>query len=190
MAIFYARDLMQLGYRVKPKKMKRKGILTSVLYSELLTEEQVIPCLATFFRFGNGVRIDYILDKELENKVYKSFHEHLRSNPRYLFEYFIRNLVKITASVLAIIGIIWIAYLFGHAAGGLSERNLKMILDLLVCVVLSSIVRYIISGSKVICPYCATNIISIFKSLLFVFTNIYWQGQKKIPKIRNFFILC
>ena len=67
MAIFYARDLMQLGYRVKPKKMKRKGILTSVLYSELLTEEQVIPCLATFFRFGNGVRIDYILDKELEN---------------------------------------------------------------------------------------------------------------------------
>lgn len=145
MAIFYARDLMQLGYRVKPKKMKRKGILTSVLYSELLTEEQVIPCLATFFRFGNGVRIDYILDKELENKVYKSFHEHLRSNPRYLFEYFIRNLVKITASVLAIIGIIWIAYLFGHAAGGLSDRNLKMILDLLVCVVLSSIVRYIIS---------------------------------------------
>lgn len=85
MAFLYRRDLDILGYDIKIKEIKARRVLSTVAYSELITENQMIPCVATFFKFTKGVRVEYINDKKTENRIMDGYMVLLREHPKLLF---------------------------------------------------------------------------------------------------------
>ena len=143
MAFLYRRDLDLLGYDITLRRIRRKRLLSVVAYSELITGDQNIPCMATFFRFTKGVRVDYITDKETEDRLLDIYMLFLRENPKLLFEFVARLLIKGLSSILEIISITYLLYIFTFMECPLSFETFNQIYCMIICFLLSSAVRYL-----------------------------------------------
>lgn len=143
MAFLYRRDLDTLGYDIKVKKIKRKRLLSVVAYSELIFDNQMIPCMATFFRFTRGVRVDYIKDKETEDRIMDWYMVLLREHPKLLFERVARLIIKGMASISEIIIITYLLYILTFMASLLAIEVSIQIYRTIICVILVGIVRYL-----------------------------------------------
>ena len=143
MAFLYRRDLDILGYDIKIKEIKARRVLSTVAYSELITENQMIPCVATFFKFTKGVRVEYINDKETEDRIMDWYMILLREHPNLLFECVARLLIRNVASISWLISIIYLLYVLTFKVSPLSIEVVNRIYSSIVCVILVGIVRYL-----------------------------------------------
>lgn len=143
MAFLYRRDLDILGYDIKIKEIKARRVLSTVAYSELITENQMIPCVATFFKFTKGVRVEYINDKKTENRIMDGYMVLLREHPKLLFECVARLLIRDVVSIPWLISIIYLLYVLTFKVSPLSIEVFIQIYRIIICVILVSIVRYL-----------------------------------------------
>lgn len=143
MAFLYRRDLDILGYEIKVKKIERKRLLSVVAYSELITDNQIIPCMATFFRFTRGVRVDYVFDRDIEKELMDKLLDYLRLHPKLLFQYFIRNTIKVISSICGCIATIRLVCIIFLLEAPISYDVFSMIYSAVLCIVLVCVVRYL-----------------------------------------------
>lgn len=145
MTFLYRRDLELLGYDIKLRKMKKKRILSALAYADLYVDNQAIPCLATFFKFRNGVRIDIICDEKIERQIMNDYFLFMRKSPEILFEVFVRHHVKILASICGIIAYLYIPYILITKSNSLSVEEFRKIGDMLICIVLVMVDRTLLN---------------------------------------------
>ena len=145
MAFLYRRDLELLGYDIKLRKMKRKGILSALAYADLYTDNQVIPCLATFFKLNNGVRIDIICDESIENRIMNEYILLMRKSPKLLIEAFVRNTIKILSEIGGFIAYLYIGYILITKYNSISIVELNNMIDMIICIILAMVVRSLLN---------------------------------------------
>lgn len=145
MAFLYRRDLELLGYDIELRKIKKKKLFTVLAYADLYVDNQTIACLATFFKFRNGVRIDIIYDENIERQIMNDYFLFMRKFPEILFEVFVRNTVKILASICGIIAYLYIPYILVTKSNSISYVELSNIVDMLVCIMLVMVVRTLLN---------------------------------------------
>ena len=145
MAFLYRRDLNLLGCDIELKEVKRKRLLSVVAYSELIADNQTIQCIATFFRFTRGVRVDYVFDRDIEKELMNKLFDYLRQRPKLLFQYIIRNAIKIISSICGVITAIRYICIIGSIEAPISFDVFSILYSAVVCLVLVCVVRYLMS---------------------------------------------
>lgn len=95
-----------------------------------------------FFRFTKGVRVDYIKDKEMEDRIMDWYMVLLREHPKQLFERVARLIIKGMASISEII-ITYLLYILTFMASPLAIEVSIQIYMTIICVILVGIVRYL-----------------------------------------------
>ena len=145
MAFLYRRDLELMGYDVELKKIKKKGIFSVLAYADLYTDNQVIPCLATFFKLRNGVRIDIICDENIESRIMNEYISFIRKSPKLLIEAFIRNTIKILSGICGFIAYLYIGYILITKYNSISIVELNNMIDMIICIILAMVVRSLLN---------------------------------------------
>ena len=145
MAFLYRRDLELLGYDIEPRKIKRKRLLSVSAYADLNIDNKAIPCLATFFKFRNGVRIDIICDENIEHQVMNDYISFMRKHPELLMEMLIRNTIKILASICGLIAYLYISYILITKTNSISFVELSNMVDMIICIILAMVVRTLLN---------------------------------------------
>lgn len=141
MAFLYRRDLELLGYEIKLNNIKRKRLFSVVAYAELITDNQVIPCVATFFRFRNGARVDLILDRNIEYQIMKHYISFMRKSPILFMEVLARTGIKVLSSVCGIIACAYLGYILVTSSCPITLTDFSKIVDMIICIILVMITR-------------------------------------------------
>lgn len=145
MAFLYRRDLELLGYDVEPRKIKKKRLLSVLAYADLYVDDQVIPCLATFFKFRNGIRIDIIYDENIENQIMNDYISFMRNSPKLLIEVFVRNTIKILSGICGLLAYLYITYILIIKSNSISYVDFSNMIDMLICIILCMVVRTLLN---------------------------------------------
>ena len=145
MAFLYRRDLELLGYDVEPRKIKKKRLLSVLAYADLYVDDQVIPCLATFFKFRNGIRIDIIYDENIENQIMNDYISFMRNSPKLLIEVFVRNTIKILSGICGLLAYLYITYILIIKSNSISYVDFSNMIDMLICIILAMVVRTLLN---------------------------------------------
>ncbi len=146
MAFLYKRDLELLGYDVEPRKIKKKRLLSVLAYADLYVDDQVIPCLATFFKFRNGIRIDIIYDEIIEIQIMNNYISFMRKSPKLLIEVFVRNTIKILSGICGLVAYLYILYILITTPSSISYEEFGKIVDMLICIVLVMVNRFLLNS--------------------------------------------
>lgn len=145
MAFLYRRDLVFLGYDIHIEEIKRKRILSSVCRAEMVKGNKAIPCIATFYKLRNGIRVDYIVDRKMEKQVQDELFIYMRQEPKYFVGYFIKHFVKTASSLCAVISLLIVLYTVSKIGTELTVQEFNRIYNALVCIILCSAENYLIS---------------------------------------------
>lgn len=141
MAFLYRRDLELLGYNIEPRKIKKERLLSVVAYADLCTREQVIPCLATFFRIRKGVRIDYILDENIEYQIMDYYISFMRKSSKLFMELLMRTIIKILSNICGLFAYAYLVYILFTSSNAITIVEFNKMVDLVICIILVMINR-------------------------------------------------
>ena len=145
MALLYRRDLVFLGYEIHLEKVRRKRILSSVCMAEMVKGNKVIPCVATFYKLRNGIRVDYIVDRKIEKQVIDELFINTRQNPKHFVEYFLRLFVNTIAILCGIMSFLIMSYTIWGIKNELTFPEFSRIYNALLCMIFCYIENYLIS---------------------------------------------
>lgn len=145
MALLYRRDLVFLGYEIHLEKVRRKRILSSVCMAEMVKGNKVIPCVATFYKLRNGIRVDYIVDRKMEKQVIDELFINMRQNPKHFVGYFLRLFVNIIAILCGIMSFLIMPYTIFGIKNELTFPEFSRIYNAFVCMMFCYIENYLIS---------------------------------------------
>ena len=139
MALLYRRDLVFLGYEIHLEKVRRKRILSSVCMAEMVKGNKVIPCVATFYKLRNGIRVDYIVDRKMEKQVIDELFINTRQNPKHFVEYFLRLFVNTIAILCGIMSFLIMSYTIWGIKNELTFPEFNRIYNALVCMMFNRV---------------------------------------------------
>ena len=142
MAFLYRRDLQLLGYEIRLNEVKKRRVLSVVANADILTGNITIPCVATFFKYRKGVRVDYIFDEDLEKIIMDHYMLFIRKSPRLLIELLARFIVKAVAYASEIVALGFIGHTLSTNLCVIPLYALCKILGMLICVVMARCVIY------------------------------------------------
>lgn len=145
MAFLYRRDLELLGYNIEPRKVKKKRLLSVLAFADLYVDNQVIPCLATFYKIRNGVRIDIILDKDIENQIMNRYISFIKKSQKLFMEVLTRTGIKILSSICGLMACLYIPYILITKSNSISCVDLNNIAKMLICIFLVRVVRILLN---------------------------------------------
>lgn len=145
MALLYRSDLAFLGYEVHPERIKRKRVLSSVYSAEMVRDNKVIPCVATFYRFRNAVKVDYIIDNETQKQVFDELLTSVRRNMTQYKKYILRNIVFNTILLCGIASFLIMLYTAFTIWDGLTLTEFNRIYNSFMCLMLFRLENYFIS---------------------------------------------
>ena len=145
MAFLYRRDLELLGYNIEPRKVKKKRLLSVLAFADLYVDNQVIPCLATFYKIRNGVRIDIIVDKDIENQIMNRYISFMKKSPKLFMEVLARTEIKILSSICGLMTCLYIPYILITKSSLISCVDLNNIAKMLTCLFLVMVVRILLN---------------------------------------------
>lgn len=145
MAFLYRRDLEILGYNIEPRKVKKKSLLSVLAFADLYVDNQVTPCLATFYKIRNGVRIDIILDKDIENQIMNHYISFMKKSPKFFVEVLVRTGIKILSSICGLMACLYILYILITKSSSISCVDLNNIAKMLTCFFLVMVVRILLN---------------------------------------------
>lgn len=146
MAFLYRRDLELLGYEIIPQKIKKKRLLSVLAYADLYVDSQAIPCLATFFKFRNGIRIDIIYDENIENQIMNDYISFMRKSPSLLIEISVRNVIKIISSICGLMACIYITYILIARSYIISFEEPRKIFYMCICIIFVMLDRALLNS--------------------------------------------
>lgn len=105
MALFFRYDINQMGGSIRKIERKKRHLFSSVYSSELMFNEQVIPCTARFYPFG-AYRVEEIDDFEKSIELGDILGEATENNPVYYYTFVIRYFLGKIAVIASIYFII------------------------------------------------------------------------------------
>lgn len=145
MAFLYRRDIELLGYDIEVRKIKKNGFLSVLAYADLHGDNQVIPCLATFFRFRKGVRIDLICDEELEYQIMNDYISFMKKYPMLFMELIARNIIKMVSSICGLIAYIYLGYILVTSSNSIANAEFSKIVGMCTCIILVMMIRTLLN---------------------------------------------
>lgn len=145
MAFLYRRDLELLGYDIKLKKIKKKRLLSVLAYADLITDNQTVLCMATFFKLRNGVRVDYIFEENTENQIMDTYISFMKKSPVLFMELLMRTGIKIVSIICGLIACACLGYSLVTSSYSITIIEFSKMLNMIICIILVMVVRTLLN---------------------------------------------